>query len=283
MSEPPPPRQGRRKAKGKRPAILPLLDHALDAPSVFAPAALVEAVRARRSGGSGPIPAVCVLEFDGDLTDDLIRRGQVERCDAWFCFHTDMWVWRDGDLRCGMVSRTIGGPYAVLVAEQMAVCGARAVVGLASAGRVSPSLPIPSVVVADSAIRDEGTSYHYLPPGGVVEAPAELARRLEVEVARAGWPVSRGLVWTTDAPYRETAEQLARHAHSGALAVEMQAASLFAFAARTVVQVGLVAQVSNAPDHVGQPFDKGRPDAARQLLRAICRAGRQAAAGAHRP
>ena len=88
----------------------------------------------------------------------------------------------------------------------------KVIVGLASAGRVSPALPIPSVVVADSAIRDEGTSYHYLPPADVVRAPGELAESLEAEIRHAGLPVQRGLVWTTDAPYRETAAQIERHA-----------------------------------------------------------------------
>ena len=253
-------------------AVPPLMAHVLDAPTVFTPLALVEAVRAQRGRAEGPIPKVCVLDFDGDLTDELVRRGEVEPCAAWPCFHTEMWVWRQGKLSCGIIGRTIGGPYAVLVAEQMKVCGAQVIVGLASAGRIGPSLPIPSLVVADSAIRDEGTSYHYLPPSPRVQAPRQLAKALEVQIARAGLPVQRGLVWTTDAPYRETTEQIARHAREGALAVEMQAASLFAFAARTGAQVGLVAQVSNAPDHKGPAFDKGHPDVGRELLRAICTA-----------
>jgi len=266
--------------------VLPLLDHALDEPTVFTPRELIEAVRSQRGRDRGAIPPVCVLEFDGDLTDALIREGEVERCAAWPCFHTEMWIWQRGDLSCGIVSRTIGGPYAVLVAEQMVACGAKVIVGLASAGRVSPALPIPSVVVADRAIRDEGTSYHYLPPGDVVQASSELAEALEVEVRDAGLKVQRGLVWTTDAPYRETAVQIERHARAGALAVEMQAASLFAFALRggAQLQAGLVAQVSNAPDHDGQPFDKGHPDADRLLLGCICAAaGRVQARSASRP
>jgi uridine phosphorylase len=248
---------------------LPLLDHALEEPTLFSPVELVQAVRAQRVKGHAAIPSICVLEFDGDLTDDLILRGEVARCDGWPCFHTEMWIWRGGALPCGIVSRTIGGPYTVLVAEQMAVCGARVIVGLTSAGRIAAALPIPSVVVADRAIRDEGTSYHYLPPGDAVEAPRELALALEAEIRCSGLPVRRGLVWTTDAPYRETAAQIERHARAGALAVEMQAASLFAFAARAGVEAGLVAQVSNAPDHDGQPFDKGEPDADTKLLRCI--------------
>ena len=60
----------------------------------------------------------------------------------------------------------------------------------------------------------------------------------------------------------------------GALAVEMQAASLFAFGKRQGVEVALVAHVTNAPDYDGEPFDKGPADADVLLLQAICRAGR---------
>lgn len=61
---------------------------------------------------------------------------------------------------CGIVPRAIGGPYAVLVAEQLLASGATVIVGLTSAGRISPQLSIPSLVLATAAICDEGTSYH---------------------------------------------------------------------------------------------------------------------------
>ena len=216
-----------------------------------------------------------MLDFDGDITDALIGNHEVSLCAAWPCFHTALWTWELEGLRCGVIARTIGGPYAVLVAEQLAVCGVRVVVGLASAGRVGFLLPLPCVVVADRAIRDEGTSYHYLPASESVDAPPGIAEALEAEVSTVGLPVQRGLVWTTDAPYRETVEQIDRYVRMGALAVEMQAASLFAFAAARKVAVGLVAHVTNAPDHDGECFEKGSQDLQRDLVHAVCR-------GAHR-
>jgi uridine phosphorylase len=127
------------------------------------------------------------------------------------------------------------------------------------------------LVVADRAIRDEGTSYHYLPASETVEAPHNLADALEAEAAVVGLPVRRGLVWTTGAPYRETAPQLERFACMGALAVEMQAASLFAFAAARKVAVGVVAHVTNAPAQDIAGFDKGSCHTQRELLHAVCR------------
>jgi uridine phosphorylase len=127
---------------------------------------------------------------------------------------------------CGVVPRTIGGPYAVLIAEQLWSAGARLIVGMTSAGRVSPTLPLPSIVVADEAVRDEGTSLHYLAPSPTVHAPAtDVLGALVEELSAVAHHVRRGRVWTTDAPYRETAEQLRFWAEHDVLAVEMQAAS----------------------------------------------------------
>jgi len=250
---------------------LPLLNHPLDAPTAFRPEDLTESVRASRNRAAGRIPEICVLEFDGDLTDKLQARGEMEPCDAWPCFHTTMWRWQSDGTSCGIIARTIGGPYTVLIAEQLAVCGAKLIVGLASAGRLDSQIPLPAIVLADEAIRDEGTSYHYLPPGETVKATQSVLPDLERSLSEVGLPLRRGLVWTTDAPYRETAEQMKGHADRGALAVEMQAASLFAFGQRQGCAVALVAHLTNAPDHEGEAFAKGPDEVDVTILEAICR------------
>ncbi len=250
---------------------LPLFNHALDEPTVFRPEDLMAAVRDQRGAGNGSIPALGLLEFDGDLTDKLIARGNTRRCEDWPCFHTDMWLWPKEEPRCGIVSRTIGGPYTVLIAEQMAACGMKAIVGLASAGRIGRALPLPGIVVANEAVRDEGTSMHYLPAEETVKADHTLATWLAETLGTVGLPVRQGLVWTTDAPYRETPSQIERWASRGVLAVEMQAASLFAFGQARGVSTGLVAHVTNATDHDGEPFHKGPDDADVAILAAIAR------------
>ena len=251
---------------------LPLLRHRHASPSAFTPEELVNAVRAERGIGAVSVPQLCVLDFDGDLTDWLVQSGLARPYSGWACFHTTMYSFRVERMECGIIARTIGGPYAVLVAEQLHVSGARTLLGLTSAGRVSPSLPVPSLVVATSAIRDEGTSYHYLAPADVVRAPSRLAANLFSGLQGVGLPVSQGPVWTTDAPYRETTEELTEHAADGALAVEMQAASLFAFAEARNANVGVVAHVTNAIDHTGEPFDKGADQHGWHIVQAMCRA-----------
>ncbi|MBI2300130.1 MAG: nucleoside phosphorylase [Armatimonadetes bacterium] len=260
-------------ANGEPAAAFTLLQHDPDSPSLFTPESLLAAVRAERPRAHAPVPAVCVLDFDGDLTDALVAAGRATPCRAWACFHTTLYeVGVDGEV-CGLIPRTIGGPYAVLVSEQLAASGAGVVLGLTSSGRVVEELPVPSVVVASAALRDEGTSFHYLPPADRVTADRTVAAALEKAVRETGLPVRQGLVWTTDAPYRETAEALRRSRAEGALAVEMQAASLFAFGAARGFPVGLAAHVTNVVGGGDDGFDKGPEDADLRLFEALCRAG----------
>lgn len=134
-------------------------------------------------------------------------------------------------------------------------------------------LPLPCVVVASSAIRDEGTSCHYLAPAETVNCPTPAYKLLVEEIEGLGLIVREGLVWTTDAPYRETAAQLRRWADKGALAVEMQAASLFAFATAREADVAVVAMVSNAIGYEGDQFNKGTSEDGFHIFQAIVRAG----------
>ncbi|MBL8209605.1 MAG: hypothetical protein JNK87_02780 [Bryobacterales bacterium] len=131
---------------------------------------------------------------------------------------------------------------------------------------------MPCLVVAAGAIRDEGTSYHYVPAGKYVRCPTSVVNSLDRELHAVGWPVRCGDVWTTDAPYGETASQLERWSSKGVLAVEMQAASLFAFGAARNVAVGCVAVVSNAIDHDGPQFDTGAQEDGLRIIEACARA-----------
>jgi uridine phosphorylase len=251
----------------------PILQHPLNEPSAFTAKNLIESVRRARQIPEGPIPELCFLEFDGDLTDWLVAQNLAKPFPSWPCFHTSMFALVLEGVMCGIIPRTIGGPYAVLIAEQLSTAGAQLIVGLTSAGRVSSELPLPCLVVATSAIRDEGTSHHYLPARKEIACPAnDVAAVIERELNTTGWPVRAGKLWTTDAPYRETQAQLDNWASDGVLAVEMQAASLFAFGSAKGINVCSIARVSNAVDHEGEQFDTGTLQEGFHILEACARA-----------
>ena len=84
---------------------LTLLSHPTDAPSAFTPEALLEAVRTERGLSGEEIPAVCVLEFDGDLTDSLVTGGIARPFKDWACFHTTMFALATSSIRSKSHSR----------------------------------------------------------------------------------------------------------------------------------------------------------------------------------
>ncbi len=126
----------------------------------------------------------------------------------------------------GLFLATIGGPAAVGLAEEVWVKGAKTLLVFGSCGALTPGLTAGHLIVPDFAYRDEGTSFHYLPPSDYVEIPT--ARRLAEVFGTLGLPYVRGRTWTTDAIYRETEAKAAARRAEGCVAVEMECASLMA-------------------------------------------------------
>lgn len=117
--------------------------------------------------------------------------------------------------------------------------------------------PPPYFIVIDRALRDEGTSYHYLPPADYSVADARLVELASKALSAAGMSSEVGATWTTDAPFRETAAAIAAVRDMGLLAVEMEAAALYAFAAAKRQQVLCLAHVTNQMGQIEGDFEKG--------------------------
>lgn len=125
---------------------------------------------------------------------------------------------------------------------------------------------LPCFILIDRALRDEGTSYHYMPPADFSAAPAHLLQALSGAFGGFGEPVLQGATWTTDAPFRETAAAIDAMTQRGLLAVEMEAAALYAFAAARGQDVVCFAHVTNQMGQIEGDFEKGEADGATQAL-----------------
>lgn len=140
----------------------------------------------------------------------------------------------------------IGSPVAAVMLEDLIALGASHVVSIGTTGALQPDMSVGDVIVVDGAFRDEGTSYHYLPAGEQVRADPTLRSLLERTLNDRGIPYRVGDVWTTDGVYRETLEEVRHYTDAGALAVEMEAAALFAVAASRAAQVASLLAVSDS-------------------------------------
>jgi uridine phosphorylase len=254
------------------PSILAPKPH--DAPSVFRPENLLREARRQRGLADAAVPAVCVLDPDGDIVRSLRNDGRSRRSEGWACYHTEMDVTGHEGITIGIVGLAVGAPFAVLVAEQLFVSGCRLLISVTSAGQIVSVGPTPYFVLIDRALRDEGTSHHYLPPSLFSEADAALADRAWPALATLREPVHRGMTWTTDAPYRETEAAIAAARAHGALAVEMEAAALYAFARARRRDVLCFAHVTNQMAVVEGDFEKGEADGAHDSLDLIATVAR---------
>jgi uridine phosphorylase len=233
-------------------------------PSVFTPEGLLREARRQKAIAPGDVPDVCLLDPDGDLSRHLNHTG-ARRNPHWACYHTDMFDLETGAGVIGVVGCAVGASFAVLVAEQMFASGCKLLISITSAGQLVPADDPPYFILIDRALRDEGTSYHYLPASEYAHIP-QVAAALGTKLLEDESRIFRGGAWTTDAPFRETEEAIAFAKSEGLLAVEMEAAALYAFAEAKERPVICFAHVTNRMATVENDFEKGEADGNKAMV-----------------
>jgi uridine phosphorylase len=246
---------------------LPLLEGKdYEAPSLFEPANLLREARRQRALAEVPVPRVALLDPDGDIVRYLAATGRGRRHVGWACYHTEMWTIDLDGVEVGVVGMAVGAPFAVLVAEQLATSGAELLISVTSAGQLGELPATPCFVLIDRALRDEGTSLHYLPPARWSRLDATLRDKLTGAFGHLPEPVVTGDSWTTDAPYRETAVAIDAARGAGVVCVEMEAAALYAYALARGRRVVCLAHVTNTMATAGDDFEKGADNGAHSAL-----------------
>jgi uridine phosphorylase len=238
-------------------------------PSVFQPAALLREARRQKGLPTVDVPRICILDPDGDMVRQLRHTGRAARFDGWPCYHTQLDTFTLDGQTVGIVGCAVGAPFAVLIAEELFACGCRLLLSVTSAGQITPAGQPPYFVIIERALRDEGTSYHYAPPSEYSEADPRLVAMAVEALKDKGQQVIVGSSWTTDAPFRETAEAIEAARSKGILAVEMEAAALYAFALATGGHVLCIAHVTNTMGQAGQDFEKGEADGTADALQVL--------------
>jgi uridine phosphorylase len=249
------------------------------AASVFQPENLLREARRQLNVRVGSVPQICILDPDGDIVRAGVASGLARRNAFWACYHTEMYDIAHGGETFGVVGCAVGAPFAVLVAEQMFASGCRLLISITSSGQIMPAGPPPYFVLIDRALRDEGTSLHYLPAAPFAAADVTLIAKIGAGIGDHRPPVRQGATWTTDAPFRETEAAIAAARGHGVLAVEMEAAALYAFAQARERPVVCFAHVTNQMARVDGDFEKGEANGAHDaldLIVATARAWRKA-------
>lgn len=253
--------------KSTRPPILENKHYAET--SAFMPENLLRAARRQKGLTDGTMPEVCVLDPDGDIVQQMKAAGRAIRDPHWACYHTELYRMTYDGIALGIVPCAVGASFAVLVAEQLFASGCRLLISVTSSGQLVELLPPPYFVVIERALRDEGTSYHYLPASEYSAADPKLIDAMKSAFTGLRVAVERGGTWTTDAPFRETPAAIAAMKSKGLLAVEMEAAALYAFAAARAKPVICFAHVTNQMARIDGDFEKGEADGSIDALSVV--------------
>jgi uridine phosphorylase len=188
------------------------------------------------------MPARAVACFFGEVLAALASTGRARRLTALrseLGEHPIYELEHEGQ-RLAVYHAGLGAPLAAGLLEEVIALGAERIVVCGGAGALDRDLVLGHVLVPEDAVRDEGTSHHYLAPSRTVSADPEAVAAIEGALRRQGVAYRRGRTWTTDAFYRETPDRIARRRAEGCCTVEMEAAALFAVARHRGKKLGVL-------------------------------------------
>jgi len=174
----------------------------------------------------------CVLCFFQDVIDDLNVNGSLRQKytlgsergpNPLYEMHID-------GRPLGVFHPGVGAPLAAAFLEELIALGYRKFVACGGCGVLDKRITLGHIIVPTTAVRDEGTSYHYLPPSREVNAAPEAVEAITETLNRGQIDYLLAKNWTTDAIYRETPDRVARRRAEGCLTVEMEMAAFCAVA-----------------------------------------------------
>lgn len=162
----------------------------------------------------------------------------------------------------------IGAPISVFILEWLAAAGTKEFIVTGFAGGLLETQQPGDLVVSNGALRDEGTSYHYLPPSDYASPEPQLTARLSAALTALGADYVQGPGWTTDAPFRETLAEIEHYRNSGLLTIDMEAAALFAAAEYLNVACAAAFAIGDTPKkgRWQTRFDRARLNAGLETL-----------------
>ncbi|HEX9925690.1 MAG TPA: nucleoside phosphorylase [Anaerolineae bacterium] len=196
------------------------------------------------------LPEHCVICFFQDSVDQLEEKGTIRQIVSHRSEmgHHPIYELPVGGQVVALVHPGVGAPLAAFLFEMVIAMGCTKFIACGGAGVLDSGIAMGHLLIPTTAIRDEGTSYHYLPPGREVAASPRGVAAIERTLQQAGVEYLLTKAWTTDGYFRETPDRISRRKSEGCLAVEMEAAALFAVAQFRKVDL---AQILYGGDDVG--------------------------------
>jgi len=210
----------------------PILEHDGNESSLIEPSEVLQLVEG--------MPEHCVLPMYNQVIDSLHGQSRLSHVTDMGSSMGPLPVFRieHQGQAVAVAHPGLGAPFVAACLEELIALGCRRFVACGGAGVLDNTLARGTVVIPDAAVRDEGASYHYLPPGRQVEVDPAVVSIEESVLKSHGIPYRIGKTWTTDAIYRETRSRIARRKAEGCLTVEMECSAFLAVAKFRGVRFG---------------------------------------------
>ena len=211
----------------------------------------IKAVKYSQSQGRMPksVPKNIIICYSGTLFNKIIKKYKVKKT----IFYRPFYILKTPKGEIGILGNFgIGAPVTAMYLEELIVLGAKNIIAIGYAGALQKKLAPGNVVVCDKAIRDEGTSHHYLKPSKFTYSSKALTKKIEKTLQKNCISYCKGSTWTTDAPYRETYTEIKQYKKEGVITVEMEASALFAVASIRKVNAATAFIIS---DILGEKWD----------------------------
>jgi uridine phosphorylase len=201
-------------------------------------------------------PEGCVMPFYASVITRLRDEGVLQKIyelesASVFLSPIDVYKLKSGNDYVSVVFPGLGAPLSAGLFEELISLGCKKFIACGSCGVLKPELTRGAVVIPQSAVRDEGTSFHYCLPSRTIEMEPQVVRKLEAVLKKHKVPYEIGKTWTTDAIYRETKSKIDRRKSEGCITVEMECAAMLAVARFRGVVFG---QYLGAGDDVSGEF-----------------------------
>ena len=212
----------------------PILEHDPSEDAILEPKRLISPLP--------DMPEHGVITFFQDVIDHFVEQGLVRQITTMNSEMKDhpVYVHQVGGCEVALFHPGVGAPLAAGLLEEMIALGCRKFVACGGAGVLDREIATGHLIVPIAAVRDEGTSYHYLPPSREVSPSPQAVAAIETVLRQRRVDYTLGKTWTTDAIYRETRAKMAQRRAEGCVTVEMEAAALFAVAQFRGVALGQI-------------------------------------------
>lgn len=216
--------------------------HAKD--PMFTPQEAIAYQKKRRKYPKFKPPTGAIFCYQCSLMEHILKNYKTTKVEG---FYGEMYLLDETEGKIAVISKFgIGAPVVVTLLEELIAFGVKKFISIGTAGTLQKNIKMGSLMVCEKAIRDEGTSHHYLKHSKYAYTSKEMTNKIKESLEEFKQKYFVGTSWTIDAPYRETAAEAKQYQQEGVATVEMEASALFAVAQYRNVELGVIFTISDS-------------------------------------